>query len=593
MAATCILLGKTHRHAEEILGLRSRIGCHLSGRQTLQGVAHGTAIHDLHRSQANHVRVHSKSREDFAPTDPSTRFHRSIYDRHSTRFRLTKCRRRFTLTHQFYRLGQNNRLQGHRGRTEGRHRIAADSEQNIVCNVIGDTLRPYIPESFREAIFTKMHGISHAGINATTRLVTQRFFWPGMKHNIAEFTRHCIQCQRSKIGRHSQAPFATFQLSTERFQHVNIDIVGPLPLSRDCKYILTCIDRFSRWPVAIPIQDITAETIARNFVSGWIANYGVPHRITSDLGRQFESSLFAELTRILGIDHFKTTAYHPQSNGMIERWHRTVKASIKCHATENWVDVLPIVMLGLRSTIKEDLHATPAEFLYGTTLRLPGELLCNSTEFTPRSEFVKELRAAMQSLAPTPPSQHRTQKPFVHNRLADCTHVFIRHDAVRKPLQPPYDGPFKVKKRSDKYFTVQLQRRDAKISIDRLKPAFFTADEERLIDPDSPTERSTSNDSAEIWCEIDNDYVSPHASSSAQSTLDRATQSNMTACPRRIQPSVSSQPTRNQQTRIPTRRVRFAPATLATNNQTRINSSPRIVKTRSGRIIRRPDRYNT
>lgn len=478
--------------------------------------------------------------------------------------------------------------------------VIPDSKRSIVCNVQDDKLRPFVPSQFRQQIMQKMHGISHPGINATTRLVTQRYFWPRMNAEIAKFTRLCIPCQRSKVTRNNQSPFASFQLATERFDHVNIDIVGPLPVARDFRYILTCIDRFSRWPVAIPIQDITAETIARNFMSGWVAQYGVPKRITSDLGRQFESSLFKELTQLLGIDHFKTTAYHPQSNGMIERWHRTVKAAIKCHATEKWVDVLPIVMLGLRSTIKEDHHATPAEFLYGTTLRLPGEFLSNDASTVPRDEFVKNLRTAMLSLRPTPPVQHRTQKPFVHSQLTDCTHVFVRNDAVRKPLQPPYDGPFLVKKRKEKYFIIEFSKRlpNTKISIDRLKPAFFTADEKDLIDPSTPTASRSNHNSnaAEIWFEVDD--LTPDAPSiTTQTTPEASTLPISEAEVGANQANASAQGAHNnQQSRIP-RRVRFAPqptsAVARPRAPARLRSSPRIVQTRFGRISRRPARFNT
>ena len=115
---------------------------------------------------------------------------------------------------------------------------------------------------------------------------------------------------------------------TERFDHVHIDIVGPLPNANGFRYLLTCVDRFTRWPEAIPIVDIRAETVADAFSSGWIARYGTRATITTDRGAQFESKLWDDLCNQFGIIRNRTTSYHPQSNGMVERFHRQLKAPL-------------------------------------------------------------------------------------------------------------------------------------------------------------------------------------------------------------------------------------------------------------------------
>lgn len=122
----------------------------------------------------------------------------------------------------------------------------------------------------------------------------------------------------------------------ECFEHVNIDIGGPLPPSGNYSYILTMIDRFSRSPEATPMTDQTAETVAKTFMSTWIARFGCPQRISTDRGRQFESSLFNQLTMTVGCQHLRTKSYHPQSNGMVERWHRTLKSAIICRQNQSW-----------------------------------------------------------------------------------------------------------------------------------------------------------------------------------------------------------------------------------------------------------------
>lgn len=260
-----------------------------------------------------------------------------------------------------------------------------------------------------------------------------------------------------------------------RFEHLNIDIIGPYPESHGMKYCLTIIDRFSRWPAAIPMADATADSVARALLQGWIQNYGVPLQITTDRGRQFEADLFHKLGILLGTRIRHTTSFNPKCNGIIERWHRTVKTAIKCHATDDWAPILPIVVLALRCIVKEDLDASPAEMLYGETIRLPGAFF-DDKDATSEHEFLNRLRHVMANLTVTATSHHDKVQPFVHQRLKDCSHVYVRDDTVKRPFQRPYLGPYKVLKRTDKYFTLMMRNKEDTVSLDRLKPAFCEPD---------------------------------------------------------------------------------------------------------------------
>ncbi|VUZ56637.1 unnamed protein product [Hymenolepis diminuta] len=133
-----------------------------------------------------------------------------------------------------------------------------------------------------------------------------------------------------------------------RFDHVHIDIVGPLPLSNGFSYLLTCVDHFCRWQDAFPMRDLAAETVARIFTERWIATFGVPSTITTDRGTQFESQLFSELTKLLGTNRIRTTAYHPQANGLVECFHRQLEAALAAHCT------LPRSLQGLNNTTTID-----------------------------------------------------------------------------------------------------------------------------------------------------------------------------------------------------------------------------------------------
>ena len=366
----------------------------------------------------------------------------------------------------------------------------ANSTDVLYCDTSTGVQRPLVPLQWRRTVFDSLHGLSHPGIRATQKLITSRFVWPGVKSDIRRWTRSCLQCQRAKIHRHTRAPLSPFKPPDARFSIVHIDLVGPLPPSRGFTYLLTCVDRFTRWPEAIPLTSITAEDVAQAFLAGWIARFGVPTTIVTDRGRQFESKLWQALMSLLGSKRARTTAYHPQSNGLVERFHRQLKAALKAQLNpSSWMDALPLVLLGIRTALKEDTSSTTAEMVYGTTLRLPGEFFTPSSTpaLSDPSDYVSQLKAHMRRIRPPlpRPTNYNSQ---VSNTLANATHVFVRRDAVKKPLQPPYDGPFEVVKRTDKHFTLNINGRHDTVSVDRLKAAHIDVD----THPPPPTSLTTT-----------------------------------------------------------------------------------------------------
>ncbi|GFT48573.1 hypothetical protein TNCV_2783551 [Trichonephila clavipes] len=176
-----------------------------------------------------------------------------------------------------------------------------------------------------------------------------------MRKDVKNRVRACEKCQRAKVFKHTKAPLSTFALPDARFAHIHIDYIGPYPPSKGYKYCLTIIDRYTRWPEVIPTEDMLAETTACALLNGWISRFGTSVTITTDQGTNFESSLMRELTNMMGSHRIQSASYHPQNNGMIERFHRHLKSAIIAHDDTGWTDILPIVLLGLRSAMKNDL----------------------------------------------------------------------------------------------------------------------------------------------------------------------------------------------------------------------------------------------
>ena len=370
----------------------------------------------------------------------------------------------------------------------------------LFCDTSLGVTRPVLPVSWTRPVFNKIHGLSHPGVRPTQKAIAQRFVWHGMKRDIRQWCKECPDCQASKIHRHTHPALTKRPQPSDRFRSLHVDLVGPLPESHGMTYLFTVIDRFTRWPEAVPLPDAQASTCASALLHHWVARFGVPEDITSDRGRQFTSALRTQLNSLLGINANTTTAYHPQANGMVERLHRQLKASQKARTTSsNWFDELPMVLLGIRSSWRVDPGCSPAELVYGSTLRIPGEFLQphDARTVEPDVTFLRHLQQTMRSFQPPTPQFHGQPSVYVPANLAPAKFVYVRKDSHKHPLQRPYDGPYLVLNKSDKFFTVDIKGRPETISIDRLKAAFVTqlttaSDTDRPPEPPSAKPQANS-----------------------------------------------------------------------------------------------------
>ena len=355
----------------------------------------------------------------------------------------------------------------------------------ILCDTSCAYPRPFVSQELRKSVFDSLHNLSHPGIKGTTKLIKQRYFWPNMDRSIKLLCNECTNCQQSKINRHTHSEVSSFELPSSRFQTVHIDLVGPLPSVTNnndpylspFRYLLTCIDRNTRWVEACPLTEISAAVVAQAFIDIWISRFGVPLHIITDRGSQFESELFLYLSKVIGFHRLRTTAYHPQSNGMIERCHRTIKTAIIARK-ETWLSALPIVLLGIRNVPNESGYS-PFTAVTGTKGLLPQLLIDdddhNNVNMNLNQSKINELVNEMKKIDLSELSNshiHSRPKSYIPKDLKHCEYVWLRTDRVRRSLEAPYTGPYKVLSRNDKHFCIQLSESiNSNVSIDRLKPA--------------------------------------------------------------------------------------------------------------------------
>ena len=350
----------------------------------------------------------------------------------------------------------------------------------LLCDLSQAQPCPVVPLSLVPSVLHHFHGISHGGGKATLRLIRARFVWSCMASDCLAFARSCARCQSSKIFRHVRAPLSQRSLPDDRFVSLHLDLVGPLPESEGHTYLLTIIDRYSRWLEAIPLSSVTAVDCARALLRGWISRFGVPQDITTDQGPQFTSVLWTELMASLGVKALRTTSYHPQSNGMVERVHRVLKERLMSRSprASDWMTNLPFVLLGIRSSSRDGSAISPAHLTYGGPLRLPGEFFSTSSGASiSASDFVQQLQTSLRGMAPFSADFHQGQRSALSTVpavLATCSAVFVRVDSVKRPLTPPYSGPYEVLGRAAKTFVLLRAGKRWTVSVDRLKPFFPT-----------------------------------------------------------------------------------------------------------------------
>ena len=219
----------------------------------------------------------------------------------------------------------------------------------------------------------------HLGTKKTLGRLRQRFYWLGMRNDVKEWCRACeVCCAKKGPQRRGNAPLQLL-VSGSPMERVAVDIAGPLPITKSGnRYICVTMDYFTKWPEAIAVPNQEAETIARALVDNFFSRFGVPDELHSDQGRNFESKVFRACCNLLGIKKTRTTPLRPQSDGMVERFNRTLGqelAKFCADGQDNWDEKLPLLLMAYRSAEHEVTDFSPAHMMLGHELRMPVDLV--------------------------------------------------------------------------------------------------------------------------------------------------------------------------------------------------------------------------
>lgn len=298
-------------------------------------------------------------------------------------------------------------------------------------------------------------------------IVLRHFFWPGLKKDVTQFCKTCHVCQM--VGKPNQvippAPLCPIPVMGEPFEHVLVDCVGPLPRSKSGnQYMLTIMDMATRYPEAIPLPKITAHAVVKALTK-FFATFGLPKVLQTDQGTNFTSRVFEQVWSSFAVEHRVSSAYHPESQGALERWHQTLKSMLKKYCFEtgkSWDEGVPLLLFAIRETVQESVGFSPAELVFGHVVRGPLKVLKESfmsENPVPQQSVLKYVsrfrerlyNACTMAKASLSSSQDKMKSHFdkraVARTLQKGDQVLVFLPVMGDSLSARFSGPYRVEKK--------------------------------------------------------------------------------------------------------------------------------------------------
>lgn len=319
----------------------------------------------------------------------------------------------------------------------------------------------------------------HVGTRRLIKKLKQKYIFKNMNKIVNRYVKNCDICARTKVTKHNREALSITDTPDSSFQVVSIDTVGPLLPSNSYRYILTIQCELTKYLITIPITDKSAITIAKAIVDNCILKYGNFTAIKTDLGTEFVNEIFTNLCKTLKIEHRKSTPYHHQTLGTVERNHRVMNEYLLAFANNNdWDEWVKFYTFCYNTTPHTDTNYSPFELIFGKTANLPNDITLDTNKIYNFDDYIKEFKFRLalahqktkQLLETVKRKRQEISKQNCTNNEFNVGQWVLVRNSDRRKYENPYDGPYEISDIDNVNVTLKIKEKLKTIHKDRLKP---------------------------------------------------------------------------------------------------------------------------
>jgi transposase InsO family protein len=352
----------------------------------------------------------------------------------------------------------------------------------LLCKKVENKYQLYLPQTYRRKALLDCHDrAGHLGEDKTIKKLQDHFVWPAMVKDGIQYIKSCPDCQRAKPSHVRRTTMMEVETTMIPGEVWGVDVLGPFKASNDGnKYITVWIDHASKWVEAFASKDVTAKVIAAQLTDGIIFRHSAPKKLLSDNGTNWVSKLIREVTSAVDTHKIESTAYRPQTNGLVERFNKTLAKMLSFYVKDNqsdWDRHIQKVLFAYNTSSQRSTKKTPFEMMTGRQYRLPSTL----ANHTPKTSFVEDLKSMWLEAAENMKRSRENNKDLYDTKAAKQQFkvgelVMVDKPAVevglsRKLRKNNFEEPTRVKAIKDNNVLVEVgkKKKIKYVHVDRVK----------------------------------------------------------------------------------------------------------------------------